>query len=276
MARYLRSDGCMLLKQTTQLLKDIAKVRIFTSANVVCNGLSRILGMIRVVALVYNEVLSTAKWHIIHIFSSLIHYHLFKSSHPHSINRNYSSNMVQFTTLLTAALAGVSFAAPLESRASSSVDNANNVVCGALLSPLTQVFDYQSGNVGGNVEDVLAAANNILSEAKLPKDVESILSSVTGGIVGSVTNGVSNILYGLSTAAENVDPECRTNAAYCTNELGAARAACASNQKAQAQDGCLQAKYTCARNGLLTSDQVNKMAPCCSQYTGSAAAGGSS
>ncbi|CAD0012838.1 hypothetical protein D6C84_07508 [Aureobasidium pullulans] len=178
--------------------------------------------------------------------------------------------MVQITYLLTAALASVSLAAPLENRQSTD-DAASNLACGALLQPLAGFLDYQSGNVGGNVQNILAAANNILSQAQLPDDVSTIISSVTGGIVGSLTNGVSNVLYGLSTGADNVDPECRQNAAYCTNEVSAASAACSAGQLTQAQDACLQAKYTCARNNILTSDQVNGIAPCCAQFTGSAA-----
>lgn len=177
--------------------------------------------------------------------------------------------MVHFTTLLTAAFAGMAIASPAQRR--QSADSANDVVCGTLLQPLAGFLDYQSGNAGGNTENVLAAASNILSNAQLPSDVESIINSVTGGIVGSVTNGVSNVLYGLSTGADNVDPQCKGNAAYCTNELSAASAACSAGQSAQAQDACLQAKYTCARNGLLSADQVDGVASCCSQYTGSAA-----
>ncbi|KAG9566394.1 hypothetical protein KCU77_g1192, partial [Aureobasidium melanogenum] len=175
--------------------------------------------------------------------------------------------MVHFATLMTAALVGMTFASPAERRQSS--DSANNLVCGALIQPLAAVFDYQSGNVGGNTGDILAAASEILSDAQLPSDVESIVSSVTGGIVGSVVNGVTNLLYGLSTAADNVDPECKQNAAYCTNELSAASGACAAGQTAQAQDSCLQAKYTCARNGILDASGVDKVASCCSQYTAS-------
>ncbi|KAI4726672.1 hypothetical protein E4T49_05566 [Aureobasidium sp. EXF-10728] len=177
--------------------------------------------------------------------------------------------MVQFTTLMTVAFAGMTLASPAERRQTSS--SSSDLVCGTLLQPLAGFLDYQSGNAGGNTENVLAAASNILSNAQLPSDVESIINSVTGGIVGSVTNGVSNVLYGLSTGADNVDPECKQNAAYCTNELSAASAACAAGQQAQAQDACLQAKYTCARNGVLSADQVNGVASCCSQYTGSAA-----
>ncbi|KAG9670056.1 hypothetical protein KCU99_g8467, partial [Aureobasidium melanogenum] len=176
--------------------------------------------------------------------------------------------MVHFTTFMTAALAGMTLASPAERRQSS---DSSDLVCGALLQPLAGFLDYQSGNVGGNVENVLEAASNILSNAQLPSDVESIINSVTGGIVGSVTNGVSNVLYGLSTGADNVDPQCKQNAAYCTNELSAAAAACAAGQSAQAQDACLQAKYTCARNGVLSATGVDQVASCCSQYTGSAA-----
>jgi hypothetical protein len=177
--------------------------------------------------------------------------------------------MVHFTSLMTAAFAGMTLAAPLDTRQTTS--SGNDLVCGALLQPLAGFLDYQSGNAGGNTQNVLAAASNILADAKLPSDVNSIINSVTGGIVGSVTNGVSNVLYGLSTLADNVNPECRGNAAYCTNELNAASAACSAGQTAQAQDACLQAKYTCARNDILSADQVNRIAPCCSQYTGSAA-----
>ncbi|KAH0283585.1 hypothetical protein M436DRAFT_43253 [Aureobasidium namibiae CBS 147.97] len=177
--------------------------------------------------------------------------------------------MVHFTALMTAAFAGMAFAAPLDTRQTTS--STDDLVCGALLQPLAGFLDYQSGNAGGNTQNVLAAASNILSDANLPSDVETIINSVTGGIVGSITNGVSNVLYGLSTGADNVDPECKQNAAYCTNELRAASAACAAGQSAQAQDACLQAKYTCARNDILTADQVNGVASCCSQYTGSAA-----
>ncbi|KAG9655978.1 hypothetical protein KCU95_g2456, partial [Aureobasidium melanogenum] len=176
--------------------------------------------------------------------------------------------MVHFTTLVTAALAGMTFASPLERRQSSS---SSDLVCGAILQPLAGFLDYQSGNVGGNVENVLAAASDILSSADLPSDVESIVNSVTGGVVGSVTNGLGNLLYGLSTAADNLDPQCKQNAAYCTNELSAASGACAAGQSAQAQDACLQAKYTCARNDVLSASGVDQIASCCSQYTGSAA-----
>ncbi|KAI4850725.1 hypothetical protein E4T44_02577 [Aureobasidium sp. EXF-8845] len=149
--------------------------------------------------------------------------------------------------------------------------SSHNLVCGALLQPLAGFLDYQSGNAAGNTENVLAAASNVLAGANLPLDVESIINGVTGGIVGSISNGVSNVLYDLSTGADNVDPECRDNAAYCTNGLRAASAACSAGQFAQAQDACLQAKYTCARNDILSADQVGGVAPCCSQYTGSAA-----
>ncbi|KAH0361016.1 hypothetical protein KCU65_g9015, partial [Aureobasidium melanogenum] len=176
--------------------------------------------------------------------------------------------MVHFTTLMTAALAGMTLASPSERRSSS---NSSDLVCGALLQPLAGFLDYQSGNAAGNVENILEAASDILSKADLPSDVENIINSVTGGIVGSVTNGVSNVLYGLSTGADNVDPDCKQNAAYCTNELSAASGACASGQSAQAQDSCLQAKYTCARNGVLDASGVDRVASCCSQYSGSAA-----
>ncbi|KAI5238243.1 hypothetical protein E4T42_09032 [Aureobasidium subglaciale] len=82
-------------------------------------------------------------------------------------------------------------------------------VTAAMASPLAGFLDYQSGNVGGNTENVLAAASSLLSKAQLPSEVNSILNSVTGGIVGSITNSVTNILYGLSTAADAVDAECR-------------------------------------------------------------------
>ncbi|CAD0087487.1 unnamed protein product [Aureobasidium mustum] len=177
--------------------------------------------------------------------------------------------MVHFTALLTAAFAGMTIASPAQRR--QTADSTNDLVCGTLLQPLAGFLDYQSGNAAGNTENVLAAASDILSKAQLPSDVSSIVNSVTGGIVGSITNGVSNVLYGLSTGADNVDPECKTNAAYCTNELSAASAACAAGQSAQAQDACLQAKYTCARNGLLDASQVDGVASCCEQYTGSAA-----
>jgi hypothetical protein len=191
------------------------------------------------------------------------------SSSNHTISNIITFTMVHFTTLLTAALAGITFASPSERRQAAS--SSDDLVCGALLQPLAGFLDYQSGNAAGNTENVLAAASNILSDANLPSDVESIINSVTGGIVGSITNGVSNVLYGLSTGADNVDPECKQNAAYCTNELRAASAACSAGQSAQAQDACLQAKYTCARNDILSADQVDGVAPCCSQYTGSAA-----
>jgi hypothetical protein len=207
--------------------------------------------------------------------SNITHYpqHRFFSSHSNhkSPSTPYINTftMVHFTTLLTAAFVSMTLAAPLEPRQTTS--SGNDLVCGALLQPLAGFLDYQSGNAGGNTQNVLAAASSILANAKLPSDVNSILNSVTGGVVGSVTNGVSNILYGLSTAADNVDPQCRGNAAYCTNELRAASAACAAGQSAQAQDACLQAKYTCARNDILSASQVDGIASCCSQYTGSAA-----
>jgi hypothetical protein len=175
--------------------------------------------------------------------------------------------MVRISTLMTAALAGVAYASPAERRqASSATSSASDVLCGGLLQPLAGFLDYQSGNVGGNTNNILAAAGQLLEKAELPNEVESIVSSVSGGIVASLTNGVTNILYGLSTAADNVNPECRQNAAYCINELRAAQGACASGQTIQAQDACPQAKYTCARNNILTPAQVDAMAPCCPQY----------
>lgn len=179
--------------------------------------------------------------------------------------------MVKITSLLAATLAGAAVAAPLESRqdSSSSSSSTSDLVCGALLQPLAGFLDYQAGNVGGNTNNILSAAQQILSSSVPSSSVNTILDSLAGGIVGSVLNGVDNILYGLATAADTADPECKQNAAYCTNELNAASAACAAGQSAQAQDACLQAKYTCARNDILSSSQVDSIATCCSQYTGS-------
>jgi len=178
--------------------------------------------------------------------------------------------MVRISTIMTAAIAGVAYASPAERRQTSSATSAtsstNDVICGGLLQPLAGFLDYQSGNVGGNVNNILAAAGQLLEKSELPSEVETIITSVTGGVVASLTNGVTNILYGLSTAADNVDPECRQDAAYCINELRAAQGACASGQTVQAQDACPQAKYTCARNNILTPAQVDSMAPCCPQY----------
>lgn len=167
-------------------------------------------------------------------------------------------------SLVALSVAGSAVATPTQPRQAGN----NDLLCGGLLQPLAGVFDYQSGNVGGNVQNILGAAEDIL--AGTPKDFKTIVDSVVGGIVGGLTNGVTNVLYGLSTAVDAVDPECRKNAAFCVNELRAATAACASNQETQARDACLQAKYTCARNGNLTPDQVNEAAPCCTKFTGSA------
>jgi hypothetical protein len=175
--------------------------------------------------------------------------------------------MVRISAVMVAVLAGVAYASPAERRqTSSAASSTSDVVCGGLLQPLAGFLDYQSGNVGGNVNNILAAAGQLLEKTQLPSEVEIIVTSVTGGIVASLTNGVTNILYGLSTAADNVDPECRQNAAYCVNELRAAQGACASGQTVQAQDACPQAKYTCSRNNILTPAQVDSMAPCCPQY----------
>ncbi|KAI5237106.1 hypothetical protein E4T43_08193 [Aureobasidium subglaciale] len=163
--------------------------------------------------------------------------------------------MVRISAFVTAAFASVAIASPAERRQTAS--SSSDLVCGGLLQPLAGFLDYQSGNVGGNTENVLAAASSLLSKAQLPSEVNSILNSVTGGIVGSITNGVTNILYGLSTAADAVDPECRQNAAYCTNELSAASAACAAGQPRML--------------AFKPNTPVNGIAPCCSQYTGSAA-----
>ncbi|KAI5195564.1 hypothetical protein E4T39_08151 [Aureobasidium subglaciale] len=171
--------------------------------------------------------------------------------------------MVRIATFMTAAFAGAAIASPAERRQSSGTAD---VVCGGLLQPLAGFLDYQSGNVGGNTNDILTAAGEILNQSPAPSEVNTILTSLTGGVVASLVNGVTNVLYGLSTAADNVDPECRQNAAYCTNELRAASAACSSSQLTEAQDACPQAKYTCARNGILTSDDVNRVAPCCAQF----------
>lgn len=172
--------------------------------------------------------------------------------------------MVRITSLLALSLAGTSIATPTPPKAGN-----NDLLCGGLLQPLAGFLDYQSGNIGGNIENILGAAEDILSGT--PKDLKTILESVVGGVVASLTNGVANVLYGLSTAVDAVDPECRKNAAYCLNEVHSAAGACAANQLTQARDSCLQAKYSCARNGNLTPDQVDKMAPCCPQFTGAPA-----
>jgi hypothetical protein len=176
---------------------------------------------------------------------------------------NILFKMVRIATFMTAAFAGAAIASPTERRQASGT---SDVVCGGLLQPLAGFLDYQSGNVGGNTNDILTAAGAVLEKSALPAEVGTILTSVTGGITASLVNGVTNILYGLSTLADNVDPECRQNAAYCTNELRAASAACSSSQLTQAQDACPQAKYTCARNGILTSEEVDRVAPCCAQF----------
>lgn len=168
--------------------------------------------------------------------------------------------MVRVAPLVALSLAGSVIATPTGPKS-----GGNDLLCGGLLQPLAGFLDFQAGNVGGNVENILGAAEDIVSGT--PKDIKTILESVVGGVVGSLTNGVTNILYGLSTAVDAVDPECRKNAALCLNELHAAAGACASGQKSQARDACLQSKYTCVRDGNLSTDQINKIASCCSQYT---------
>lgn len=171
--------------------------------------------------------------------------------------------MVRFTPFVASSLAGLALGTPTARRQAGN----NDLLCGGLLQPLAGFLDYQSGNVGGNVQNVLGAAEDILSGT--PEDLRTILEGVVGGVVGSLTNGVTNVLYGLSTAVDSVDPECRENAAFCLNKVHAASAACAANEQTQARDACLQAKYTCARNENLTPDQVNRAAPCCAQFAGS-------
>lgn len=102
----------------------------------------------------------------------------------------------------------------------------------------------QSGNVATSTAGILAGVNGLIDEYP-DKSVDEIISAATSGLANGIVNGVSNTLYGLSTAVINADPSCKTNMAFCNNEISAAKSATAAGQ-AEAKDACLQAKYGCA------------------------------
>jgi len=148
--------------------------------------------------------------------------------------------MVQIKLTLVAALAAMTVsAAPVSTR-----DEATDVACGAILSPLNTFLNYQAGNVATSTAGIVKGLDGLLSEIP-DKNVNQIVTSATEGLANGVVNGVSTVLYGISTAVINADPACKSNMVFCKNELNAAKSGVAAGQ-GEAKDACLQAKYGCA------------------------------